>query len=140
MPRDGDGRALQEVIEAERTAYLEGLPEPQPNWPPDVRVVYRTVVDQLFDWGGVEAQEVLEECGIGSHDIYSRFRFCTGHGIKVFVIHHRLGLAKCLLSDERLSVTQIAIAVGYSSCGGFSATFRRRVGETPTKWREGGEG
>lgn len=52
MPPDDDERAPREVIEAERTAYLENLPEPGSDWPPDVRAVYETLRERLFEWGG----------------------------------------------------------------------------------------
>lgn len=134
-----DRRAASEIIEAERTAYLETLSAPEPDWPPDVRIVYETLCDRLFQWG-VEAQAVVEECGIGGHDIYSRFRYCTGYGIKEFVILHRLRLGKLLLHYEALSVSQVAFAVGYDSPSGFSKTFKRRVGTSPTRFRERREG
>jgi len=134
MPRS-DNRP-PEIIKAERTAYLDELSEPDPDWPPDVRTVYRTCRERLFEMG-LEAQDVVAECGIGSHDVYSRFRHCTGYGIKEFIVHHRLQLAKRLLRYESLSVTQVAFAVGYVSSSGFCATFRRHVGCPPTEFREG---
>lgn len=78
---------------------------------------------------------MLEECGIGSHDIYSRFRHFTGHGIKGFIVHHRIELAKRLLMLQDLSVGQVAFAVGYSTPNGFSTTFKRRIGLGPTAYR-----
>lgn len=125
----------QQVIEAERAAYLDELPGPELDCPPDVGAVYRVVLSRLFDWE-IQAQDVVEDCGIGSHDIYSRFRRVTRYGIKEFVVHHRIQLAKRLLRYELLSVTQVAFAVGYDSPGGFCATFKRRVGQTPTVFRK----
>ncbi len=131
----------QKIIEAERAAYLDDLPEPESDWPPDVRAVYETLRERLFDWGEiVEAQEVVDECGIGSHEIYGRFRYVTDHGIKEFVVYHRLQLAKRLLCYDSLSVTEIAFAVGYSTPSGFSKTFKRHVGRTPTVFRGREEG
>jgi len=133
-------RNPQQIIEAERAAYLDELPEPEPDWPPDVRAVYRTLRDRLFDWEGVEAQDVIEDCGIGSHDVYSRFRYVKGHGIKGFVVYHRMQLAKRLLRYDSLSVSEVAFAVGYSSPSGFSKTFKRHEGQSPTAFREQEEG
>jgi len=124
-----------QIIDAEQTAYLDDLEEADPEWPTDVRAVYHTVRDRVFDRWGVEAQEVVEDCGIRSHEVYSRFRHCTGHGIKEFVVYHRLQLAKRLLRHECLTVTDVAFAVGYASSSGFSKTFKRRVGRSPTAFR-----
>lgn len=130
-----DARSPLEIIETRRSDYLDEVPDPDPDWPPDVRIVYRECRERLFEMG-LEAQEVVADCGIGSHDIYSRFRYFTAHGIKEFLIHHRLQLAKRLLRNEPLSVTQVAFAIGYSSLSGFCKTFKRRVGNTPVAFRE----
>lgn len=136
MSLTGPPQDPQQIVEKERRAYLDELPTPDPDWPPDVRVVYRILRERLFDWGGVQARDVVEECGIRSHDIYSRFNYVTGYGIKEFVVFHRLELAKRLLRHEFLKITQIAMAVGYDSLGGFCATFKRRVGQTPTVFQK----
>jgi AraC-like DNA-binding protein len=124
-----------EIIDAERAAYLDALAGPDPEWPPDVRVVYGDLRDRLSEMD-LEAQDVVDGCGIGSHDIYGRFRHFTGYGIKDFVVHHRIQLAKKLLQYESLSVTKIAFAVGYASTSGFCKTFKRRTGRTPSAFRE----
>ena len=131
-----DSTGPSQIIEAERSAYLEELSEADPDWPADVRAVYRKLRDRLFDWGGVEAQKILADCGIRGHDVYSRFRHVTGHGIKEFVVHHRIELAKRLLRYESLTVSQVAMAVGYDSPGGFCATFKRHSGKTPGAFRQ----
>jgi len=123
-----------EIIEREKAAYRETLSPPDPDWPSDVRAVYGELQDRLFEMG-LEAQSVVDDCGIGSHDIYGRFRHFTGHGIKEFIVHHRLQLAKRLLRHPSLTATQIAFAVGYASLSGFCATFQRRVGCSPTEFR-----
>lgn len=129
-----------EIIKREKEAYLKELSEPSPGWPVDVRRVYEELLDRLFEWEGVEAQEVLEKCGMYGHEIYTRFRHVTGYGIKGFVVYHRIQLAKRLLRYDSLSVSEIAFAVGYSSPSGFSKMFKRRVGDSPTSFREQEEG
>lgn len=51
METDGDSRTPSEMIEAERAAHREELPDPDEDWPPHVRAVYRALRDRLFDWG-----------------------------------------------------------------------------------------
>jgi Helix-turn-helix domain len=50
-------------------------------------------------------------------------------------IHARLDAARQLLATGRYSVTEVCMDVGFSSLGGFSALFTRRVGETPSAYR-----
>jgi AraC-like DNA-binding protein len=128
--------APSELIERETTAYRETVPAPDSDWPPDVRIVYKKLRRQLFDEELV-IQDTLDDCRLGNQDTYSRFGIETGHeGIKAFVVHHRVQLAKRLLRRTSLSVTQIAFAVGCASSSGFCTTFKRREGCTPTAFRE----
>jgi AraC family transcriptional regulator len=49
----------------------------------------------------------------------------------------RIERAKSLLADQRASITEIALDLGYSTTSAFSATFHRVTGLTPTDYRRG---
>ena len=48
----------------------------------------------------------------------------------------RIERAQELLRLSELTVGEVCVAVGYTSLGSFSATFKRTVGLSPTAWRE----
>jgi AraC-like DNA-binding protein len=48
----------------------------------------------------------------------------------------RIERAQELLRLSDLSVSEVCLAVGYTSVGSFSATFKRTVGAAPSVWRE----
>jgi AraC-like DNA-binding protein len=48
----------------------------------------------------------------------------------------RIERAQELLRLTELTVSEICLAVGYTSLGSFSATFKRTVGMSPSVWRE----
>jgi len=50
-------------------------------------------------------------------------------------IGRRIERAKHLLSDHDLSVTQIALTLGFQETSSFTATFRKFAGRTPTEFR-----
>jgi AraC family transcriptional regulator len=52
-----------------------------------------------------------------------------------FHIHRRIERAKALLADPGQSVTEIAIAVGFSSASSFNGAFRKATGVTPSEFR-----
>ena len=135
MSLETEVRTPYEIIEQEKEAYLEALPEPDPDWPPDVRIIYETLQDRLFELG-LRAQDVVEDCGIGDHNIYTRFHHFTGHGIKELALVHRLRLAKRLLEWEDVPIGRIALSVGYENPSGFSETFRRHEGCPPSAFRD----
>ncbi len=47
----------------------------------------------------------------------------------------RIELAKALLAERALSVTDIALRIGYSETSSFTAVFRKLMGRTPTDYR-----
>jgi AraC family transcriptional regulator len=50
-------------------------------------------------------------------------------------VNRRMERAKILLADPIRSVTDIALALGFSETSSFSATFRQVAGTTPTEYR-----
>jgi len=70
----------------------------------------------------------------------SRFHFCTAFRVSVgrspreWLIDRRIERARELLADPTLSITEIALATGYTSSA-FGARFRQRVGMTPSEFR-----
>lgn len=124
-----------EEIKATKETYLkEELSAPDPDWPMDVRTVYRELQARVFEMG-LEAQSVVDACGIGDNNIYTRYAHFTGQGIKEMILTHRLRLAKRLLMDTELPISKIAFAVGYENPSGFSATFKRKKECSPSEYR-----
>lgn len=127
-------------LDEARRRYLDAVPPLHPEWPPDMQVVFRETMRRLLD-EGVTAKEIVGDCGFRSHDIYSRFRYEVGLGIKGLIVEFRMRLAKQLLREyEDASITYVAYTVGYGSLSGFSTTFKRHVDCTPTEYRKREEG
>ncbi|WP_318271837.1 AraC family transcriptional regulator [Microbispora triticiradicis] len=53
-----------------------------------------------------------------------------------YLTRRRLERAQDLLRGANLTVTEICMAVGFTSLGSFSAKFRRLVGESPSEYRD----
>lgn len=136
-PKANSGTPLpREIAEQEKAAYREALPPPDSDWRAAVQLIYTKVVERLFE-EKITAREIVEDCGCGDNNVYTRFRYEVGRGIKEFIVRHRLRVAKhLLLHHEEVPVSEIAYAVGYSSPSGFCTTFKRREGCTPTAFRE----
>ena len=52
-----------------------------------------------------------------------------------YLTDRRIERAKSLLAQRQLSVTEIALEVGFSETSSFTAAFRKSTGETPTDYR-----
>jgi AraC family transcriptional regulator len=54
-----------------------------------------------------------------------------------YLTGRRVERAKSLLAERKLSVTEIALDVGFAATSAFIAVFRRSTGQTPTEYRRG---
>ncbi|WP_170208879.1 helix-turn-helix domain-containing protein [Micromonospora pisi] len=63
------------------------------------------------------------------------FRAAFGETPYSYLMTRRIERAKALLRRGDLSVTEVCIAVGFSSLGSFSSRFTELVGETPSAYR-----
>jgi AraC family transcriptional regulator len=73
--------------------------------------------------------------GMSKFHFAKSFREATGMPPHQYVVQVRMHRAKGLLSDETLSLAQIASRVGYADTGQFSAQFLKLTGVSPARYR-----
>jgi len=132
MSSEENVRTPYEIIEQEKKAYLEELPESDPEWPPDVSAVYNYISAHLFDFN-LQVQDILRRCGCHNNNISTRFRYFVGRGPKEEILHHRVSVAQSLLQTEDLKVGDVALAMGFSNPSAFTRAFKKRIGQTPSQ-------
>lgn len=66
-----------------------------------------------------------------------RFRAVFGESPHRYLQRRRVERSMFMLRESECTVTDICFAVGFSSLGTFSRTFREIVGQTPTDYRAG---
>jgi AraC-like DNA-binding protein len=79
-------------------------------------------------------RDVAREVGISRAHFIMLFDATFGTTPHQHRIAIRLDSAKQLLARGELSITEVCMAVGFSSLGSFSALFARRLGETPSEY------
>ena len=89
------------------------------------------------DWS---IENIAEQLHISKSHLQKTYRNCFGSSIANDIIGFRLDMAKKLLSDTSLSVTEIAEKCGYSSYVYFAKQFRKITGMTPTDYRRNNTG
>lgn len=105
--------------------------ERMPPW--QVRRVCDYMADRLTE--NVRLADLAALVGISSFHFVRAFKGATGHTPHQWFMARRIERAKELMADPGRSVTDIALAVGFSSLGHFSSTFRRVAGLAPAAWR-----
>ena len=123
------------IIKQKKEAYLDQLPDPEPEWPTEVHRVYDTFSNKIFNLN-IIVQEIYEECGYRNHNVSTKFRYFVGRTPKRWMLWHRIQLAKRLLQHQNVSVTDVAFAVGYENPSAFSKAFKSRTGQAPSQFQE----
>lgn len=82
-------------------------------------------------------QELAGQTGLSRYHFCTAFRRTTGRPPHVWLTEQRMRHAQRLLGDPAMSVSEVALAVGYATPSAFTASFRRTLGMTPRDFRRG---
>jgi transcriptional regulator GlxA family with amidase domain len=77
------------------------------------------------------------EVGINSFKLRVGFKQLFKRTIHQYRLDLRLDLAKQLLTETDLTISEIAHKTGFESRDGFARCFRRKISESPREWRKG---
>jgi AraC family transcriptional regulator len=83
----------------------------------------------------VELQELADLLGLSRFHLCTAFRKATGRTPHQWFLSLRMRRARELLMEERISVTDVAMAVGYHTPSAFTYAFRSFFGVTPRELR-----
>lgn len=83
----------------------------------------------------VSAAKAATLCGINSSNFSRVFKKEHGMKFREFVLKHRLAIAKKLLANPELNVTDAAFAAGFSDHSYFSKVFKRCTGVSPSDFQ-----
>ena len=81
------------------------------------------------------AEQIATEAGMSTRQFYRLFKQELDLTPNEYLVERRIETAKQLLADGKLSVTDIAFRVGFSSSQYFSTVFKAQTGITPTRFR-----
>ena len=87
------------------------------------------------DLTSLKLSDVARRSGLSHRNFNRLFLQETGLKPKDFMILRRVEKAKTLLRETRMTITDIALEVGYSSLSKFIATFKRIEGILPSDFR-----
>lgn len=83
----------------------------------------------------IQVSEVVEHVGLSRRSLEQRFLKAVGKTLHKEILEARLDKVKTCLRDTRLSVTQIAKSLGFSSGSYLARLCKSYFGATPEAWR-----
>lgn len=101
---------------------------------PGLRTALEYIRDHYAERIGV--RQIVSRTALSRSTLERRFREAFGHGPLAELMRHRLDHARRLLVQTDLPVKQIARAAGFHDARHFSATFRGKLGITPSDFRQ----
>ncbi len=93
----------------------------------------RWTLDHLDEDHGLEA--IAHTAGLSVTRLHERFKAETGFTPADWRTRQRIAQAKAMLREPGRSITEVAMACGFSTSQYFATTFKRLEGVTPGKWR-----
>jgi AraC-like DNA-binding protein len=83
----------------------------------------------------IDVESLADVAGLSKYHFLRLFKATYGLTPGEYVSQRRIERAQDLLRATGLSVTEVCLAVGFSSLGSFSSRFKTMVGETPSQFQ-----
>lgn len=83
----------------------------------------------------LRAQEIADAFHLSSSAIQKKFKTETGSTIQQYITAHKIAESKVMLKSG-LTVTEVAVALGFFDSSHFSRVFKRMTGSTPRKYQD----
>jgi AraC-like DNA-binding protein len=80
-------------------------------------------------------QDLACAAGLSRMHFAAQFKAATGCRPHSYLLRRRIERSQSLIREERMSLVQIALEVGFQSQAHFCTTFKRLTGQTPNRWR-----
>ena len=80
--------------------------------------------------------DICRSIGISRVQLYRKVKALIGYNVNDYILTVRLKKAKFLLTNEGISIADVAFKVGFSSQAYFSTVFKSKFGVTPKAFKE----
>lgn len=118
--------------------YMQQLPAEHAGWLAAVRdpeVGHALQLIHAHPERSWTVEDLAQEAALSRSALAQRFTTLLGEPPMHYLFGWRMQLAQYLLSQTKLSITEITDRVGYTSEAAFNRAFKRAVGQPPIGWR-----
>ena len=135
-------KKLTAVRETLKLKYGHSLTQPLPSSPPkglNERFLYdvQHCLERHYPEEEFGIQSLCTMTGVSRTQLHRKLMALTGQSASHFIRSYRLEKAKELLHTTRMTVAEVAYAVGFKDSYYFSRTFAQEFGVAPSEAREG---
>ena len=85
----------------------------------------------------MKVEDVAANFGYSTKYLSSFFQKSFGTSMKTYILNTKMDVAKAMLTDTNLTISQIAYNIGFTNSHNFSTCFKKIVGLTPSDYRDG---
>ncbi|QOD59597.1 substrate-binding domain-containing protein [Polaribacter haliotis] len=95
------------------------------------KYIYENLDDSSFS-----VEQLASKLNISRVQLYRKIKAILNVSISDYILNIRLEKAKVLLLESKLTISEIAYSVGFSSPSYFSSTYKNKFGKTPKSYKK----
>lgn len=96
---------------------------------------FTAIVETNISNEDFSVDDIFKQIGISRVQLYRKVKALIGYNVNDYILTVRLQKAKFLLTNEDLTISEIAFSVGFSSQAYFSTVFKSKFGYTPSEFK-----
>ena len=96
---------------------------------------FKAVVNAKYTDSKLGVNDISEALNLSRVQVYRKVKAILDCSVTDYIQNVRLEHAKFLLKEGKLSITEIAYRVGYTSPSYFSTAFKAKYKQTPSSWK-----
>lgn len=116
--------------------YQKG--EADGNLPEVCKVLFNYIDENIMDEEAIKVEDLCKHVDLSRSRIFQLFEEHVGQSPIAYINRRRIERAKQHLRQTKEPITQIALALGYSSSQHFATAFKRLTGLSPKEYRKTG--
>ena len=92
-------------------------------------------IEENLNSPDLNVQVISQEMGLSRVQLYRKIKALMGISVSDYIKKVRLNQAKRLITEEGLSLAEVAYKIGYTSPSYFSTAFKQFFGESPSEYK-----